>query len=163
EPEQRSDNYAQILVHTASKEETAEMVARLKEELPRLISESRVRTQMLETGPPIGIPVQLRLFGEDIQQLRALAAQVKARMREIPGTLDINDDWGDPVFQMTLKVDSDRAALSGVTNQDVAATVGAGLSGLSISQLRERDKLIGIDLRLRPSERSQLDDLSSLY
>src|SRR6185295_154048 len=141
EPEQRSDNYAQILVHTASKEETAAIVARLKEQLPLQIPESRVRTQMLETGPPIGIPVQLRIFGEDIQALRKLAAQVKARMRAIPGTIDIHDDWGDPVFQMTLKVDSDRAALSGVTNQDVAATVGAGLSGLSISDLRERDKL----------------------
>jgi multidrug efflux pump subunit AcrB len=118
---------------------------------------------MLETGPPIGIPVQLRLYGDDIQTLRQLAAQVKTKMRAIPGTIDVNDDWGDPVFQMTLKVDSDRAALSGVTNQDVAATVGAGLSGLSISDLRERDKLIGIDLRLRPSERSQLEDLYSLY
>jgi multidrug efflux pump subunit AcrB len=162
EPEQRSDNYAQILVHTASKEETAAIVARLKEELPRQIPESRVRTQMLETGPPIGIPVQLRLFGDDIQTLGHLAAQVKARMREIPGTLDINDDWGDPVFQMTLKIDSDRAALSGLTNQDVATTVSTGLSGLPISQLRERDKLIGIALRLRPSERSELDDLFSL-
>jgi multidrug efflux pump subunit AcrB len=83
-------------------------------------------------------------------------------MRAIPGTIDISDDWGDPVFQMTLKIDSDRAALSGLTNQDVATTVGAGLSGLSISQLRERDKLIGISLRLRPSERSELDDLFSL-
>jgi multidrug efflux pump len=135
----------------------------LKEALPQQIAESRVRTQMLETGPPVGIPVQLRIFGDDIQQLRQLAAQVKAKMRQIPGTVDVNDDWGDPVFQMTLKVDSDRAALSGVTNQDVASTVGAGLSGLSISSLRERDKLIGIDLRLRPSERSELDDLYSLY
>jgi multidrug efflux pump subunit AcrB len=84
-------------------------------------------------------------------------------MRTIPGTLDVNDDWGDPVFQLTLKVDPDRAALSGLTHQDVATTVGAGLSGLSISQLRERDRLIGIALRLRPSERSELDDLSSLY
>jgi multidrug efflux pump subunit AcrB len=163
EPEQRADNYAQILVHTASKEETAAIVARLKEELPLHISESRVRTQMLETGPPIGIPVQLRLFGDDIQTLRDLAAKVKACMRAIPGTLDVNDDWGDPSFQMTLKVDSDRAALSGVTNQDVANTVGTGLSGTSISQLRERDKLIGIAMRLRPSERSELDDLNSLY
>lgn len=162
EPEQRADNYAQILVHTASKEETAAIVGRLKEKLPSLIPESRVRTQMLETGPPIGIPVQVRIYGEDIQTLRQLAAQLKARMRAIPGTLDVNDDWGDPIFQMTLKIDNDRAALSGLTNQDIATTVGAGLSGLSISQLRERDKLIPITLRLRPSERSQLEDLFSL-
>ena len=162
EPEQRSDNYAQILVHTASKEETASIVARLREELPLQIPEARVRTQMLETGPPIGIPVQLRIYGDDIQTLRELSAQVKARLRAIPGTIDVHDDWGDPVFQMTLKIDSDRAALSGLTNQDIATTVGTGLSGLSISQLRERDKLIGIAMRLRQSERSQLGDLMSL-
>ena len=63
EPEQRADNYAQILVHTASKEETAAIVARLREELPLQIPEARVRTQQLETGPPIGIPVQLRIYG----------------------------------------------------------------------------------------------------
>jgi multidrug efflux pump subunit AcrB len=162
EPEQRADNYAQILVHTASKEETASIVAQLREVLPLQIPDARVRTQMLETGPPIGIPVQLRIYGDDIQTLRELTAQVKARMRAIPGTIDVQDDWGDPMFQMALKIDSDRAALSGLTNQDIATSVGTGLSGLSISQLRERDKLIGITLRLRPSERSQLDDLYSL-
>ncbi len=162
EPEQRADNYAQILVHTTSKEETASIVARLREELPLQIPEARVRIQMLETGPPIGIPVQLRIFGEDMQTLRQVAGQIKSRMRAIPGTIDVHDDWSDPIFQMTLKIDPDRAALSGLTNQDIATTVGTGLSGLSISQLRERDKLIGITLRLRPSERSQLDDLYSL-
>jgi len=162
EPEQRADNYAQILVHTADKHETASVVERLKKELPTRIADARVRTQMLETGPPIGIPVQLRLYGADVETLRDLAAQVKATLRSIPGTIDVHDDWGDPVFQMTLKVDSDRSAMSGLTHQDVASAVGTGLSGLSVSNLRERDKLIGIVLRLRPSERSRLDDLYSL-
>ena len=162
EPEQRADNYAQILVHTTSNEETAAIVMRLKEELPRQIPEARVRTQQLETGPPIGVPVQLRLYGADIQTLRELGEQVKAKMRAIPGTTDIHDDWGDPVFQMTLNINSDRAAMSGLSHQDIATTVGTGLSGLSVSQLRERDKLIGIALRLRAEERGQLDDLNSL-
>ena len=52
-------------------------------------------------------------------------------MRAIPGTTDISDDWGDPVFQMTLNIDSDRAAMSGLTNQDIATTVATGLSGLA--------------------------------
>jgi multidrug efflux pump subunit AcrB len=162
EPEQRADNYAQILVHTASSEETAKIVSRLKEELPAQIAEARVRTQMLETGPPIGVPVQLRIFGPDTEQLRTLAAQVKQRLRAMPGTLDVHDDWGDPVFQMTMDIQPDRAAMTGLTHQDVATVVSTGLSGLSVSQLRELDKLIDIDLRLRPSERSQLEDLFSL-
>lgn len=162
EPEQRADNYAQILVHSVSKEETASIVDRLKKELPLEIAEARVRIQMLETGPPIGVPVQVRVYGPDIEALRNLASQVKAKMRSIPGTIDIHDDWGDPVFQMTLDIDADRAAMSGLTHQDVATTVATGLSGLSVSQIREGDKLIDIMLRLRPSERSRLDDLFSL-
>ena len=162
EPEQRADNYAQILVQTVDKHDTASVVDRLKKELPARISDARVRTQMLETGPPIGIPVQLRIYGADVETLRELAAQVKTTLRSIPGTIEVHDDWGDPVFQMTLKIDSDRSAMSGLTHQDVASAVGTGLSGLSVSHVRERDKLIDIVLRLRPSERSRLDDLCSL-
>lgn len=162
EPEQRADNYAQILVHTVSKEETIAVVERLKHRLPLELAEARVRTQLLETGPPIGIPVQVRLFGPDAETLRDLASQVKAKLRSIPGTVDIHDDWGDPVFQMGLHIDSERAAMSRLTHQDVAATVATGLSGLAVSQLRERDRLIDISLRLQPSERSRLDDLSDL-
>lgn len=162
EPEQRADNYAQILVHTVDARETAEVVDRLKQTLPARISAARVRTQMLETGPPIGVPVQLRIHGDDIATLRDLASQVKAGLRSIPGTIDIHDDWGDPIFQMTLKIDADRAAMSGLTHQDIASVVGTGLSGLTVSHVRERDKLIDIALRLRPSERGRLSDLRSL-
>lgn len=162
EPEQRADNYAQILVHTTSAKETAGVVARLKQQLPLKIAKARVRCQELETGPPIGVPVQLRLYGPEVGKLRELATELKNRLRSIPGTIDIHDDWGDPVFQMGLNIDADRTAMSGLTHQDVATAVDAGLSGFSVGQIRERDKLIDIALRLRPSERSRLDDLFSL-
>ncbi|GMV25556.1 MAG: multidrug transporter AcrB [Phycisphaerae bacterium] len=162
EPEQRADNYAQILVHTTSREATTAIATRLKEQLPQRICKARVRCQLLETGPPIGVPVQLRIYGPDVAALRQVASDVKARLREIPGTIDIHDDWGDPVFQMTLKIDPDRTALSGLTHQDVATAVEAGLSGHSVGQIRDQDRLIDIMLRLRPSERTRLDDLFSL-
>jgi len=162
EPEQRADNYAQILVHTTSAEATAAVAAHVKDELPRRIAQARVRAQLLETGPPIGVPVQLRLFGQDLATLRRLAGDVKARLRSMPGTIDVHDDCGDPVFQMTLHIDPERTAMSGLTHQDVATAVDAGLSGLAVGQIRERDQLVDIVFRLRPSERSRLDDLFSL-
>jgi multidrug efflux pump subunit AcrB len=56
----------------------------------------------------------------------------------------------------------DRAAVSGVTNEDVATVAQAGLSGTATTHLRERDRLIPIALRLRPDERSRLSDLTTL-
>ena len=114
EPEQRADNYAQILVHTADKHETAAIVARLKEELPAADRRgARPDARCSRPARPSASRCSCGIFGDDIQTLRELAAQVKARMRAIPGTIDVHDDWGDPVFQMTLKIDSDRAAMSG--------------------------------------------------
>jgi len=160
-PEQRADNYAQILVHTTAGEITGEVVERLKSSLPRQCL-ARVTIEQLETGPPVGVPVQIRLYGNHMQQLRELAEQTKALLREIPGTDNIHDDWDPEVLQISLDVDPDRANLTGVTNQDVAAIVQTGFSGYTPTQLRERDHLIPITLQLRCDERTRFDDLTNL-
>ena len=160
-PEQRSDNYAQILVHTTDGDGTSAIVQRLKRSLPAQCV-ARVTIEQLETGPPVGVPVQLRLFGDDTQTLRRLAAQVKAELHAIAGTDNLHDDWDPEVFQLSLNIDPDRANLSGITNQDVAAVVHTGLSGYSPTQLRERDRLIPITLRLRSDERTRYEDLANL-
>ena len=99
-PEQRADNYAQILVHTLHDRDTASLVARLKRELPPAVAAARVTIEQLETGPPIGVPVQIRLFGDDIETLRKMAAETKQQLREIPGTDNIHDDWDVESFQI---------------------------------------------------------------
>jgi multidrug efflux pump subunit AcrB len=158
-PEQEAESYAQILVHTKDKEETAEIVERLKSSLPPLVAAPRVTIEQLETGPPIGVPVQLRIFGADIEQLRKLAKEVKDCLKRIPGSDNIHDDWDAEVLQISLNVKPDRANIMRISNQDVASTVATGLSGYSVTQLRERDHLIEVMLRLRSDERSQVSDL----
>jgi multidrug efflux pump subunit AcrB len=116
----------------------------------------------LESGPPVGVPVQIRVYGTDITELRRLGAQVKGVMRSIPGTDNIHDDWDPDSLQFGLRVRPDRAAVSGVTNEDVATVTQAGLSGTATTYLRERDRLIPISLRLRPDERARIEDLANL-
>lgn len=160
-PEQRADNYAQILVHTTSGEVTAEVVGRLKRSLPAECL-ARVTIEQLETGPPVGVPVQIRLFGRDAETLRTLAAQTKDTLRALPGTDNIHDDWDPEVLQISLNVEPDRANLTGITNRDVAMIVHTGFSGYAPTQLRERDRLIPITLRLRCDERTRYEDLINL-
>ena len=160
-PEQRADNYAQILVHTTDREMTTEVVERLKRSLPAECM-ARVTIEQLETGPPVGVPIQIRLFGDSIEELRTLANQTKDLLRDIPGTDNLHDDWDPEVLQISLAIDPDRANLTGITNQDVAAIVSAGFSGYSPTQLRERDRLIPITLRLRCDERTRYEDLINL-
>ncbi|HTQ79953.1 MAG TPA: efflux RND transporter permease subunit, partial [Thermoanaerobaculia bacterium] len=119
--------------------------------------------RQLETGAPVGIPVSLRLSGEDIPTLRAYAAEVRAILRDTPGAARVRDNWGAESFAVTLRTDPDRANLAGVTNLDVAAASAAGMNGFTVATLREGDRQIPVVARLRPEERARLADVKNLY
>ncbi|MEN6559099.1 MAG: efflux RND transporter permease subunit [Thermoguttaceae bacterium] len=162
-PEQRTDNYAQILVNTVDPHVTQQVVERLKQKLPPQVASARVVIEQLETGPPIGVPVQIRLFGDDLDALRRIAAATKQELRRIPGTDNIHDDWDNEVFQLSATIDPAKANLSaGITNEDVAVLLQTGLSGLPVTYLREEDRLIPIAFRLRSDERMRIEDINNL-
>lgn len=161
-PEQRADDYAQLLVHTTEREETRHLVQRLKSWLPQKSERARITIEELESGPPVGVPVQLRLFGSDIEQLRELATRVKHVLYSILGTDNVHDDWDPEVLQVSLDIDPECASLTGITNEDIASLVQTGLSGTTSTQLREQDRVIPVVLRLRPEERSRFEDLMNM-
>jgi len=161
-PEQPASNYAQVMVHTRNTWLTEILANRLKRELPPLVSAARVHVQQLESGPPIGIPVQVRLQGPDVATVRRLGEQIKGFMREFPGTESIQDDWGPEYLQIGVRVDPDRANVAGISHQDVAAVTNGGLSGLVTTTIRERDRLIPVMLRLRPDERGRMEDMKTM-
>jgi multidrug efflux pump subunit AcrB len=161
-PEQRADNYAQILVHTTDKHVTESVVRRLKRDLPTELPATRVTIEQLETGPPIGVPVQIRIFGDDQQTLRRLAEDAKRELRAIPGTDNVHDDWGPEVLRVSVSISPDRANLAGISHEDVAVLLNTGLSGTAPTYLREEDRRIPITFRLRSDERARLEDLANL-
>jgi multidrug efflux pump subunit AcrB len=162
-PEQRADNYAQILVHTIDPRCTQDVVRRLKRSLSPTTASARVTIEQLETGPPIGVPVQIRLFGDDIQTLRRMSDETKQQLRNIPGIENIHDDWDNEVFQVAVTIDPVKANLSaGISNEDVALLLQTGLSGVPITYLHEQDRRIPIVFRLRSDERSRIESLNDL-
>lgn len=163
EPEQQQLNYAQILVEVTDKHFTNHFVGPLQTALSREIAGARIDVRQLETGKPVGIPVSIRISGSDINVLRQLSAELQAIFRSQPIAARVRDNWGEPGVKVRLKVDPDRANLSGVTNLDVALSSAAGMSGLPVSNYRELDKQIPIVVRLRMEERAGLSDIQSMY
>lgn len=162
-PEQQQLNYAQLIVEVFDKHDTQAMLGPLQEALSRDIPGARIDVRQLENGKPVGIPVAVRISGDDMATLRAAAETAKTILRNTPDAERVRDDWGAESFQVRLEVDSDRANLAGVTNLDVARSSAGSLDGLPVGQLRERDHLIPIILRLRAAERSRLSDIANLY
>ncbi|WP_447651684.1 efflux RND transporter permease subunit [Pseudomonas abietaniphila] len=134
------------------------LIQTLDEQFPML----RPRVTRLENGPPVGYPVQFRITGEHIDQVRALARKVAAKVRENPHVVNVHLDWEEPSKVVYLNVDQDRARALGVTTADLSRFLQSQLTGSSVSQYREDDELIEILLRGTEQERHELGGLASL-
>ena len=162
-PELQQLNYAQIIVQVNDKHDTNHLVPILQQKLSEKIPGARIDARNLELGGVSGLPVAIRLSGDDIAALRAYAEQVMAVLSGTEKARGIRDDWGAESFSVKLQTDADRANLAGLTNLDVAAASSRGMMGSKVTTLREGDKQIPVMARLRMSERAQPEDIQNLY
>ncbi len=139
----------------------------LRIKLPALLAtefpEVRGRVKLLPNGPPVPYPVQFRVVGPDPAVLRVRSDEVKQVMRQSPNTRGVNDNWNESVKVLRLEVDQAKARALGVTSQSIAQASRVMLSGSTVGQYREGDKLIDIVLRQPLDERNAITDIGSAY
>ena len=134
------------------------LIQTLNDEFPSL----RTRVSRLENGPPVGYPVQFRVSGEHIDEVRAYARKVADKVRENPHVVNVHLDWEEPSKVVRLNIDQDRARALGVSTADLSRFLQSSLTGSTVSQFREDNELIDILLRGTPRERQELALLPSL-
>ncbi|AWV08459.1 efflux RND transporter permease subunit [Marilutibacter maris] len=122
----------------------------------------QLRVTRLENGPPVGYPVQFRVSGEHIDQIREIAYQVREKIRENRHVTNVNLDWDEPSKVVRLNIDQERARALGISSAEVAHFLTSSLSGSHVSTYREGNELVEMLLRGPEEERLQLDMLGSL-
>ncbi|MEX7641282.1 MULTISPECIES: efflux RND transporter permease subunit [Stenotrophomonas] len=155
-------NFAQFVVlakDIKSRESTRDWL--LHEVIPKF-PDVQMRVTRLENGPPVGYPVQMRISGEHIEKVQAIARQVEAKVRENPHVMNVNLDWSEPSKVVRLVIDQERARALGVSSAQVSQFLSSSLAGQSVSVYREGNRQIEMLLRGPADERNQLELLSSL-
>ncbi|GAB6124776.1 efflux RND transporter permease subunit [Humidesulfovibrio idahonensis] len=163
EPELDQPNYAQVLLDIADEHDTTPFMEYLQPRLTQAMPGVRVSARRLESGPPVGIPVQLRISGDDMATLRDQAERLKTMLRRRTDTDRVQDNWGAEIFRARLSIDPDKAALAGVTNLDVAKSSAAAMNGFQVASIREGRLDVPVIARLRMEERAGLEDIKNLY
>ncbi len=155
-------SFAQFVVLAKSMEDREHLRSWLIDTLDQRFPDLRGRVTRLENGPPVGYPVQFRVTGEHIEEVRALARQVAEKVRENPHVVNVHLDWEEPSKAVYLNIDQDRARALGVSTAHLSSFLQSSLTGSSVSQYREDNELIEILLRGTPRERTELANLGSL-
>jgi len=123
--------------------------------------EVRGRVKLLPNGPPVPYPVQFRVTGTEVTKVRAIADQVKEVMRRNPNAIGVNDNWNEAVKVLRIELDQDRLRALGINSQVVMRAANTILSGSTVGQFRDGEKLIDIVIRQPVDERATVTALSS--
>ncbi len=155
-------NFSQFVVLAEdihAREQTRDWL--LNEVLPQF-PDVQLRVTRLENGPPVGYPIQLRVSGEHVERVQAIAREVMEKVRQNPHVANVNLDWSEPSKVVRLQIDQDRARALGVSSAQVAQFLSSSLAGMSISAYREGNRQIEMLLRGPEGERAELEMLGSL-
>lgn len=124
--------------------------------------DAQYKVARLAQGPPVSYPVQVRLSGQGIDDLERLTAQLKKQLYATDGVLEVIDDWGIRSRKIGVEINSDRANAVGLSNNDVANSLFGGISGNTVSELREGEDRIPVVLRSSNADRHDIRRLPDL-
>ncbi|RAI60217.1 efflux RND transporter permease subunit [Roseicella frigidaeris] len=162
-PDLPNEAFAKLVILTpdlAARERLLARLRRLAED--GLVPEARLRVSRLEFGPPVGFPVQFRVQGPEIAELRRVADEVAAALRATPGTRDVQLAWGERAPGLRIVLDPERLAQLGLSPAGVAQALQGLLSGTTATQLREGNRLVDVVVRTPAAERLALASFADL-
>jgi multidrug efflux pump subunit AcrB len=136
----------------------AKLQKSLAEHFPSVVS----RVYPLELGPPVGWPVQYRVSGPDISEVRGIASQLAQVMAKDPRAANINFDWMEPTREIRIVIDQNEARLLGLSSQALANVLNTVMSGTSITQVRDDIYLVDVIVRANDEQRVSLATLPNL-
>ncbi|KPL17175.1 MAG: hypothetical protein AMS26_01860 [Bacteroides sp. SM23_62] len=161
-PPEASPNSAHILMNTSSGRINQFVIDQLYTFCFENYPEMLATVSRLGNSGGSAVPIAIRISGKDPKVLYQLALEVKQKLKGIPGTKNVDDDWGMRNKKLIVEIDQTKAKLAGVSSQDIAISLQTVLAGSYIGQFREGDKVIPIIMRNRQSEAQDIDKLESL-
>ncbi len=131
---------------------------KLAEELPGVVA----RISPLELGPPVGWPVQYRVSGPDLSQVRTIALQLGQIMGGDDSLRRINYDWMEPARSVRVEIDQDQARLLGLSSQSLSAFSIPSMTGAADHACSRRIYLVDVVTRAQDEQRISLSTLRAL-
>ncbi len=161
-PKPKSAYYALMVINVSSLNVLENTMQKIESFAFDSFPDLHVKARKIENGAPIENPVEVRLNGESSDKLFAIVDELKQQMSAISGLKSIKDDWGLPIKKLVVKIDQSRARRAGVSSKDIAISLQTGLTGLELSQYREGDNIIPIQMRSSAASNQDITKLEAI-
>ncbi|HEX5168078.1 MAG TPA: efflux RND transporter permease subunit, partial [Cyclobacteriaceae bacterium] len=157
-----AQTFVQLQDHT-SPDRKLEIINKLREEF-RLYPGAKIEVKNFEQGPPVIAPVEVRLFGDNLDTLRALSARVENLLKETEGTLYVNNPVSNLMSDMRVIINQDKSRMAGINTVDIDRTVRLAVAGLQLGNFSDASgEDYDIHLTTPKRERATLASLTNLF
>jgi HAE1 family hydrophobic/amphiphilic exporter-1 len=107
-------------------------------------------------------PVQIAIKGDDFATLENLAEKIKAIVKKVPGTRDVETSIDEGRPEVRIKVDKDRASYYGLDAGQVAQAVRIAINGVEATKYRVAGTEVEVNVQLNELSRKTLEDLEGM-
>lgn len=158
-PQQPRENFAYLLINAENYAYQDEVLERVRNYIQERFPEANARVMPLRNGPPLQYPVEIRLSGSDIDSLRKIVAETEQKLRSLGGLVRIGNNWGPDTPKVKVDIDPVRLAQAGLTHADVAQSLDTAFRGRRLSQYRDGNDVVPIELRRQDAPFATVDDI----
>ncbi|GFE63937.1 efflux RND transporter permease subunit [Litoreibacter roseus] len=158
----REPGYAQAMINAASAEAAGRLVPDLRARLDEAFPQARIIIRGLVQGPPVDAPVELRLVGPDLDELRRLGGELRTIVADADLTTQVRAGVTGGAPQIRFEIDEVRARLLGLNVTDIAQQLDAGLVGVVGGSLVEGTEQLPVRVRFGEGLRGDLSAIASL-
>lgn len=157
-----NENVTQTVVVAKGLKERDALQAKLAASFKTDFSGLIARASPLELGPPVGWPLKYRVTGPDQNKVRDIGGQLANILASNADTREAHLSSGEPQRSVLVKLDQTQARALGLSSEDVANEMASIFSGVTVTTVRDEDRLVDVIARAQFGERTDLATLANL-
>jgi multidrug efflux pump subunit AcrB len=128
------------------------------------VANAKIQVKDFEQGPPIEAPIAIRIYGEDLDKQRIVAADIAKILQEANGTVYVNNPLAYRKTDLRVKINKEKAGLLGISIVDVNRTIRLAIAGLNIGTFKDANgDDYTINVTLPKEKNTTIEALNHLY
>ncbi|RAV98475.1 efflux RND transporter permease subunit [Pseudochryseolinea flava] len=125
---------------------------------------AKIEVKNFEQGPPIVAPVEVRLFGDNLDTLRAYAGEIENLLKQTNGTLYVNNPVSNLKSDIRVVINQDKARMTGINTVDIDKTIRLAVAGLEMGNFSDAaGEDYDVHLTTPKGERATLASFDNLF
>jgi len=154
--------YAQALVQLDNPRGSLQVVRELQEQLDKALPGVMSLAKQIEQGPPFEAPVELHVFGPDVDELRRISDEMRATLAALPHVTHTRATVEGAAPKLRAALNEAEARRAGLDNRAVAAALDAAFEGIVGGSVVEGSEELPVRVRAALDDRARASDALAL-